>query len=121
MPVSEVNTATGIETSPEALILVLTNRRVSVPWEKCSTKLAQATLQDLFGAYSEDGYIYAQVAPVENMRSDTVDITYQITEGSPATVRLVSFTPPAEIVRATDAIKIEKMSNEPMAMICTWS
>ena len=58
--------------------------------EPYNTKLAQATLQDLFGAYSEEGYIYAQVAPVENMRSDTVDITYEVTEGLPAKVRLVS-------------------------------
>jgi outer membrane protein insertion porin family len=57
--------------------------------EPYNTKLAQATLQDLFGAYSEEGYIYAQVAPVENVRSDTVDITYEISEGAPATIRLV--------------------------------
>jgi outer membrane protein insertion porin family len=55
-----------------------------------NTKLAQATLQDLFGAYSEEGYIYAQVVPVENVRSDTVDITYEIAEGTPAIIRLVS-------------------------------
>jgi outer membrane protein insertion porin family len=58
--------------------------------EPYNTKLAQSALQDLFSAYSEEGYIYAQVSPVENVRSDTVDITYQITEGSPATIRLVS-------------------------------
>jgi outer membrane protein insertion porin family len=55
-----------------------------------NTKLAQSTLQDLFGAYSEEGYIYAQVTPVENVRFDTVDITYEINEGAPATIRLVS-------------------------------
>jgi hypothetical protein len=43
MPVSEISTAKGIETTPEALILVLVNRRVSIPWEKCSAKLARAT------------------------------------------------------------------------------
>jgi outer membrane protein insertion porin family len=58
--------------------------------EPYNTKLAQSTLQDLFGAYSEEGYIYAQVSPVENVRFDTVDITYEISEGSPATIRLVS-------------------------------
>jgi outer membrane protein insertion porin family len=58
--------------------------------EPYNTKLAQATLQDLFGAYSEEGYIYAQVAPVEQVRADTVDIAYEITEGLPAIVRLVS-------------------------------
>ncbi|HTW91805.1 MAG TPA: outer membrane protein assembly factor BamA [bacterium] len=55
-----------------------------------NAKLAQSTLQDLFAAYSEEGYIYAQVSPVENIRSDTVDITYDITERKPAVVRLVS-------------------------------
>ena len=58
--------------------------------EPYNTKLAQATLQDLFGAYSEEGYIYAQVSPVEAVRLDTVDITYEIAEGTPATIRLVS-------------------------------
>jgi outer membrane protein insertion porin family len=58
--------------------------------EPYNTKLAQATLQDLFAAYSEEGYIYAQVTPVENIRSDTVDINYEIAEGTPAVVRLVS-------------------------------
>ncbi len=43
MPTTEINTATAIEATPEALILVLTSRRVSIPWEKCSTKLARAT------------------------------------------------------------------------------
>ena len=43
MPVNEVTTATGLETTPEALILVLANRRVSLPWEKCSAELARAT------------------------------------------------------------------------------
>ena len=43
MPVTEIVTATGIETTPEALIVVLANRRVSIPWEKCSAKLARAT------------------------------------------------------------------------------
>ncbi len=54
-----------------------------------NAKLAQSTLADIYGAYSEEGYIYAQVVPVEDMRNDTVDITYTITEGSPALVRLV--------------------------------
>ncbi|MEO0078776.1 MAG: POTRA domain-containing protein, partial [candidate division WOR-3 bacterium] len=55
-----------------------------------NAKLAQATLQDIYGLYSEEGYIYASVVPLEKMRSDTVDITYQISEGRPALVRLVS-------------------------------
>jgi len=54
-----------------------------------NTKLAQATLTDIYGAYSEEGYIYAQVTPIEEMRGDTVDINYSIVEKQPATVRLV--------------------------------
>jgi outer membrane protein insertion porin family len=54
-----------------------------------NTKLAEATLADIYGIYSEQGYIYAQVVPVEDTRGDTVDITYQVAEGAPALVRLV--------------------------------
>jgi len=35
-------TAKRIEATPDALILVLHERRVRIPWEKCSPKLAQA-------------------------------------------------------------------------------
>ncbi len=54
-----------------------------------NTKLAEKALADIYGVYSEEGYIYAQVSPVEEMRGDTVDITYSITEAKPALVRLV--------------------------------
>lgn len=52
-------------------------------------KLAQATLNDIYSLYAEEGYIYAQVAPVEEINADTVHITYEITEGTPAFIRLV--------------------------------
>jgi len=52
-------------------------------------KLAQTTLTDLFGSYSEEGYIYAQITPVEKISNDTVYISYKINEGSPALIRLV--------------------------------
>jgi len=55
-----------------------------------NASLAQSTLTELYGAYSEQGYIYAQVTPKEEMRGDTVDITYEITESRPALVRLVT-------------------------------
>ncbi len=54
-----------------------------------NTRLAQATLNEIQALYAEEGYIYAQVAPVEKIRGDTVDISYQIVEGTPALVRLV--------------------------------
>ena len=57
--------------------------------EVYNTKLAQATLADIYGLYSEEGYIYASVTPVEKVRSDTVDIDYEVVENQPALVRLV--------------------------------
>ncbi len=79
-------TIAGDSVMKEADLRRLIHYRSGEPY---NTRLAQATLQDLFGAYSEEGYIYAQVAPVENVRSDTVDITYEISEGTPALIRLV--------------------------------
>ncbi len=52
-------------------------------------KLAQNTLSDIYSLYAEEGYIYAQVSPIEEIKDDTVHITYQIVEGTPALVRLV--------------------------------
>ncbi len=43
MRATEPITATAIETTPEALILVLGERRVRMPWEKCSRRLAAAS------------------------------------------------------------------------------
>ncbi len=52
-------------------------------------KLAQTTLSDIYSLYSEEGYIYAQVSPREEIVTDTVHVTYEISEGQPALVRLV--------------------------------
>ena len=35
--------AKAIETTPEALIVVLESRRVAIPWENCSERLARAS------------------------------------------------------------------------------
>ena len=35
--------AKAIETRPEALVVVLENGSVSIPWEKCSVRLANAS------------------------------------------------------------------------------
>ncbi|MBN2537552.1 outer membrane protein assembly factor BamA, partial [candidate division WOR-3 bacterium] len=59
------------------------------PGAPYNTRLAEATLADIYGIYSEEGYIYASVVPIEETRGDTVDITYQVAEGAPALVRLV--------------------------------
>ena len=58
--------------------------------EPYNTELAEQALAGIYGVYSEEGYIYTQVVPVEDTRGDTVDIAYQIAEGSPARVRLVT-------------------------------
>jgi hypothetical protein len=43
MQTIEPITATAIETTSDALILVLAQRRVRIPWAECSKKLASAT------------------------------------------------------------------------------
>ena len=50
-------TATAIEITREALILLLVDRRVRIPWERCSKKLASATkLQRSTAELSPSGY-----------------------------------------------------------------
>ena len=43
MPTTEPITANSVETNPQALVIVLADRRVEIPWEKCSPALAKAT------------------------------------------------------------------------------
>ena len=40
---TEPITATAIEITRDALVLILPDRRVRIPWERCSKKLAAAT------------------------------------------------------------------------------
>jgi hypothetical protein len=57
MQKTEAITATAIETTHDALILVLTDRRVRISWERCSKKLASATeLQRSTMELSPGGY-----------------------------------------------------------------
>ena len=53
-------------------------------------KKANQSLSEMFALYSEQGYIYAQVVPIDSIRRDTVDIRYQIAENEPARIRLVN-------------------------------
>ena len=50
---------------------------------------AQVSLERIRRTYWEEGYIYAAVDPIENLREDTVDVAYRIREGEPARVRRV--------------------------------
>ena len=43
MQATEPITATAIEVTPEALTLVLGERKVRMPWERCSRRMAAAT------------------------------------------------------------------------------
>jgi hypothetical protein len=43
MPKTKPITATGIEPAHDGLVVILKDRRVIVPWERCSTKLATAS------------------------------------------------------------------------------
>ena len=53
-------------------------------------KKVQQSLTDMFALYSEQGYIYAQVLPIDSIHGDTVDLKFAITENRPARVRLVN-------------------------------
>jgi hypothetical protein len=47
----------AIETTPEALVLILAERRIRIPWERCSKRLAAATAQQRLEAeLSPGGY-----------------------------------------------------------------
>ena len=57
MQTTEPITAISIETTPEALVLVLRERKVHIPWKKCSERLAAATEQERMDAeLSPGGY-----------------------------------------------------------------
>jgi hypothetical protein len=49
--------AKAIETTPDALVLILDERSVSIPWEKCSDRLARASIAERSRAVlSPSGY-----------------------------------------------------------------
>ncbi len=57
MQTTEPITATAIETTRDALVLVLADRRVRIPWERCSNTLASATeLERATAELSPGGY-----------------------------------------------------------------
>jgi len=54
-----------------------------------NAKKVQQNLVDLYSLYSEEGFIYASITPIEDINQDTVNIRYQIGENNPARIRLV--------------------------------
>lgn len=50
-------TATAIETTSDALVLIVGDRRICIPWERCSERLINATPQERMDAeLSPGGY-----------------------------------------------------------------
>jgi len=68
---------------------VLTNQLTVSRGEPYNKEKVDATLEKLYSLYYDEGYIYAQFVPDEWARQDTVDITFQVSEGEPARVRKV--------------------------------
>jgi hypothetical protein len=57
MQITEPVTATAIETTPDALTIVVGDRQVRIPWERCSSALGAATeLQRITAKLSPGGY-----------------------------------------------------------------
>ncbi|MBN2378712.1 outer membrane protein assembly factor BamA [candidate division WOR-3 bacterium] len=76
----------GIEALPESTLTKAVILEENEPYSLMDAQLSVARIQR---AYWEEGYIYAAVDPLENLRRDTVDVTYRIREGIPAHVRRV--------------------------------
>jgi len=55
-----------------------------------NAKKVNQTLVELYSTYSEEGFIYTQVTPIEELSNDTVNIKYTIQENTPAHIRLVN-------------------------------
>jgi len=47
------------------------------------------SLENLYAAYAEEGYIYCQIEPEQEARGQTLDVYYRIVEGKPAHVRKI--------------------------------
>lgn len=45
MQVTQVITASRVETTIDSLVIVLPDRRISIPWESCSPRLLSATAE----------------------------------------------------------------------------
>lgn len=46
MRTTDPTTATGIEATPESLVVIVGEQRVAIAWERCSAKLAAATRRE---------------------------------------------------------------------------
>ncbi len=62
------------------------------PGDVFNTASIAKTREDMLNLYADDGYIYAQVQPLRDVRPDTtiVDLTWSIREGTPAEIAHVT-------------------------------
>lgn len=72
---------------PQATLERIWNPRPGARYEKDRISRAQS---DVYSEYAERGYLYLGVEPQETVRDSVVDVAFQITEGRPSKVRLVS-------------------------------
>lgn len=52
-------------------------------------RLGQESLKGLYELYGDEGHIYAQISPSEEVSGDTVHIRYEVREGEPAQINRV--------------------------------
>ncbi len=55
-----------------------------------NVKKMNLSLQELYNLYQEEGFLYCQINPIEEIRNDTVDVNYEIKEGKLVKIRLVN-------------------------------
>ena len=68
----------------------LLNRMVELkPGAVYSADDADKTLESLYAAYTEEGYIYCSITPQEELRDSTVDVSYAVTENQQAYINKV--------------------------------
>ncbi len=75
-----------IETSTLTSVILMKKGK---PFQKSKF---DATKEFITNAYREQGYLWVQVRDKQSFRGDTVDVTFDITEGSPAIVRKIEIT-----------------------------
>jgi len=74
---------------------VLSAEKVGRYWEKRPgeeydrSRIEKAQSQG-YADYAEEGYLYVSIEPQEVVRDSAVDVTFQVTEGQPSHVRLVT-------------------------------
>jgi outer membrane protein insertion porin family len=62
------------------------------PGEEYSKARIEKAQGQAYADYAEQGYLYLGVEPQEEVRDSLVDVTFQVTEGQPSHVRLVSIS-----------------------------